>query len=115
MIARLINKDDNDIWIPTPKLFFNIFEKTGLSFASDKDKDIVTEKLLNEIETEHSAWFFTIKIKFKVKNSKGNVPCSVQIIKSREDDNVASCIVFSSRSDQLLFEDFDYEFSKEDL
>jgi hypothetical protein len=113
MIVRLINKDD--IWIPTPKLFFDILKKTGLEFATNIDKDIVTEKLIEENEVEHSVWFFNIKIKFNVKSSKGSVPCDVQIIKSRKDDDISGCIVFSTESDLVVFKDFDYEFAKEDL
>ena len=113
MIVRLINKDD--IWIPTPKLFFNIFDMTGLNFATDEDKEIVTNKLIEENEKDHSVWFFNIKIKFNVKSSKGSVPCTVRIIKDRKDDDITACIVFATESDLVIFKDFDYEFNKEDL
>jgi len=113
VIVRLINK--KNIWVPTPKLFFKILDKTGLEFATDEDKKIVTDKLIEENETKHSVWFFNIKLKFNVKSSRGFVPCNVRIIKSREDDNITACIIFSTESDLANFRDFDYEFTDEDL
>ena len=114
MIVRLINKEG--IWIPTPKLFFDIFDKTGLSFADKVDKNIVETKLNEENEKSQSVWFFNIKIKFNVKTSNGGIaPCRVQIIIDREDDDITSCIVFYTTSDLARFDDFDYEFTSEDL
>ena len=113
MIVRLINKED--IWIPSPKLFFDIFEATGLSFATEDDKDIVVNKLTEEMESDHNAWFFKIALKFNVKSSNGSVPCNVRIIKDRVNDDISGCIVFHTESDLVKFEDFDWEFSKEDL
>ena len=115
MIVRLINKDNTFLWIPTPELFFKILDKTGLEFATDEDKELVANKLIEENEKDHHAWFFNIKLKFNVKSSTEPVPCDVRIIKDRKDDDIISCIVFSTKSDRIGFKDIDYEFTNEDL
>lgn len=114
MIVRMIN--DDGIWIPTPKLFLNILDNTGLKLASEKDKDNIINKLNQETTIDHGVWDFNIRLRFNVYCSDGNVvPCSVRIIKSRKDDNCTACIVFRSKSDRLTIKDFDYKFGKEDL
>lgn len=115
MIVRLINKQN--IWIPSPKVFFNIFDKTGLTLASDSDRDIINERLTEELEKDHSVWFFNIKIKFNVKSSNGSVPCEVRILKSRkvDEDFCTGCIIFSTESDSIVFKDFDFEFDESDM
>lgn len=113
MIVRLINKEE--IWIPSPKLFFDILEVTKLEFASEEDKDIVINKLTEEMKADHNAWFFKIGIKFNVKSSNGPVPCDIRILKDRTNDDISGCIVFHTESDLADLNDFDYEFSKEDL
>jgi len=109
MIVRLIN--NQEIWIPSPKLFFDIFNKTGLVLASDSDRDIIIERLTEELEKDHNAWFFNVKLNFNVKSSNGSVPCEVRILKARktDEDSCAGCIVFSTESDMIVFNDFDYQ------
>lgn len=114
MIVRLIN--DDGVWIPTPKLFLDILSKTGLRLASDKEKNIIIDKLNQETTIDHGVWDFNIRLRFDVFSSDSRtVPCNVRIIKSRKDDNCTACIVFRSKSDQLTIKDFDYTFGKEDL
>lgn len=114
MIVRLINNEN--IWIPSPKLFFNIFDKTGLEFSTDDDRNILIDRLNEELHKDHSVWFFNIKIKFNVKSSNGSVPCDIRIIKNRKDEeNIPGCIIFSTESDLVVFKDFDFEFTSKDL
>lgn len=115
MIVRLINKQG--IWIPSPNIFFNIFDKTGLILASDSDRDIIKERLTEELEKDHNAWFFNVKMKFNVKSSKGSVPCDVRILKARktDEDFCTGCIVFSTESDLAILKDFDFEFDESDM
>lgn len=114
MIIKLIN--DDGIWIPTPKLFFNIFNKTGLELASENDREHITKSLDTELETEHDVWFFNIKLRFNVLNSSGkSVPCNVRIIKNRKNDGCTSCITIATESDKVNIKDFDFNFTKEDM
>ena len=115
MIIRLITNEN--IWIPTPKLFLNIFKQTGLEVASKRDEDIINKILNDQSQKEHDdPWDFNIKLKFNVLNSLNQaVPCSVSIIKNRKNDGCVSCIVISTESDKVIIKDFDYKFTSADL
>jgi len=116
MIVKLINEDG--IWIPTPKLFFKIFEKTGLKVNSQDDKDIIERRLNEELKKSHDGWDFNIKFSFNIKDGDEYTLCKTRIIKNKNKDDISSgCIVFSSHRKHADREelDFDYEFTKEDL
>jgi hypothetical protein len=114
MIIRLIN--DEDIWIPTPKLFLNIFNQTGLEVASKRDEDIINKILNLQNQKKHDPWDFNIKLRFNVLNSLNQaIPCSVNIIKNRKNDGCVSCMVISTESDKIIIKDFDYKFTSDDL
>ena len=113
MIVRLDNEDG--IWVPTPKLFFDILDKASLELATEDDKNKITDRLNSELEKKHGAWFFNINLSFNVKSSKGSTPCNVRILKSRVDDGYSGCIVFATKSDLITLKDFDYEFKESDL
>jgi len=108
MIVRLINNKEK--WIPTPKVFFDILDKIKLEPTTDEDRQLITDRLEEELTTNHNAWFFNVKLSFNVKSSTGSVPCDVRILKDRTSDNVAGCIVFATESDLVLLSDFDYNY-----
>lgn len=108
MIVRLINKEN--IWIPEPDIFLNIIDKTGLKLSTEYDKQKIINTLKEEIDKEHHAWFFNVKLSFNVKSSNGSVPCNVRILKDRKSEKYSGSIVFSTESDLVVFRDFDYEF-----
>ena len=117
MIVKLINSDD--IWIPSPRLFFNILDKAGLVVNSWDDAALIENKLNEELKKDHDGWSFNIKFSFNVKDGDEFVPCKVRIIHNKGDmgDNCSGCIIFAARrkhSDKIDL-DFDYEFSKEDM
>ena len=115
MIVKLINKDN--IWIPTPKLFFKIIEKCNIKLYSETDRKIIEDKLNEECGKEHSVLFFNIKINFNILVDGKITACKTRIIKNRDNtDNCSGCIILNYKNPYEHMEDnFEYEFTKEDL
>lgn len=115
MVIKLINNEN--IWIPTPKLFFNIINETGMQIASAKDKEDITNSLNNILNSDkiRDPWFFNIRLFFYVLSMEGKESCDVRIVKSRKDDNCTSCIIISTATDLINNRDFDYNFTSNDL
>ena len=116
MIIRLINEDN--IWIPSFKLFSSIMNRVGLEYYSEEDKEIAEKKINEEYNKEHDVWFFNIKFNFNIKDKDSDDPlnCIVRIIKNRINDGCSGCIMLVPDRPQGPDEmNFDFKFSKYDL
>lgn len=116
MIVRLINSDN--IWLPTPKLFFKILNKTGLEPYSKSDIKIIEDTLNEELKKDHDGWSFSIKFAFNIKDGDESAKCKIRIIYNKGiDDGCSGCIIFSSHRKHSDREeiDFDYKFTKADM
>ena len=117
MIVKMINKDS--IWVPTPKLFFKILDKTGLKVYSKDDVENIENKLNSEVSKERGPWDFNIRLTFNIKDGDESTLCRVRILRNRGemDDNCSGCIIFASHRKHSDREelDFDYEFTQEDM
>ena len=118
MVVKLINKDN--IWIPTAKLFFDILRKSNIELYSMNDRKLIEDKLNPENFKNTSILFFNIKFSFNAFIGGEISTCKVRIIRNRGEmgDNCSGCIVlkFKERYEYIKKnENFEYEFSKEDL
>ena len=115
MIVKMINSDS--IWIPSPKLFFKILDKTGLELYSKDDAEIIEKKLNEELKKERKPFDFNIKFAFNIKDGDESCKCNIRIFRNRMEDNCSGCIIFATHRKHSDREevDFDYEFTKEDM
>lgn len=117
MIVKLINEEK--LWIPTPKLFFEILKEAGLETYSASDNEIIEKKLIEAAKKDYSGWAFVIRFAFNIKDGDFATLCQTRIIQTKEDkgDNCTGCIVLSTHRNHPDREelDFDFKFTKEDM